>query len=157
MTSAPCDPLHDGWQFAPWPSKPRYFLFCVIFALLLRLLHSAWRAFAVERGDFPDAKESNTKKWPEAFKLCLGGVNKFKEHSDLWIPTFIGFLELAIYPVLLVLGQYTIVGGWILIKTAGSWTGYKESRTSFNRFLLFNIFALLLAYWLSYYIQRASS
>src|SRR5713101_6106731 len=38
MTSALCDPLHEGWQFAPWPSKLRYFLFCLIFVLLLRVI-----------------------------------------------------------------------------------------------------------------------
>jgi hypothetical protein len=153
-TTIPCDPLQSGWQFAPSVSKARYFFLCLVFALVLRLLHSAWRAFAVTRGDFPDAKESNIKKWGEAFKLCLGGFNKFKEHSDLFLPTVIGFFELASYPVLLALGQYSIIGGWVLIKTAGSWTGYKKSRTSFNRFLVFNILTLLLAYWLSYYVKR---
>lgn len=154
MAVPPCDSLHEGWQFEPWASKFWYFLLCAILAIGLRLLHSVWRAFAVARGDFPDANPENTKKWAEAFKLCLSGFNQFKEHSDLFIPTFVGFFELMAYPVLLTLGQCTLIGGWILIKTAGSWSGYQKSRTSFNRFLLFNILTLFLAYWLSRYIQR---
>jgi hypothetical protein len=61
---------------------------------------------------------------------------------------------MAAYPVLLVLGQFVLIGGWLGIKTAGAWMGWKASRTSFNRFLLFNLLALLLSYfWLSNYIE----
>lgn len=72
----------------------------------------------------------------------------------MWIPTAIGFFELAVYPILLTLGNYGIIGAWIGIKTAGGWTGYSQSRTSFNRFLLFNVITLLVAFWLSPFVER---
>jgi hypothetical protein len=65
-----------------------------------------------------------------------------------------GFLELAIYPVLINIGYYAVVGGWVGIKTAGSWMGYSQSRTSFNRFLLFNIITVLAACVLSLFVTR---
>jgi len=86
--------------------------------------------------------------------LCWWGYNRFKEHSDLGLPTLIGFAEIASFPVLIVLGQYNLIGGWIVIKTAGQWSGWTKSRTSFNRFLLANILNLSVSYFLlSHWIQ----
>ena len=149
----PCNPLLSGWRLSiSWWS---YLIdYCLPIAITLRIAHSWLRALAVRRCDFPGADRTNTirSRWI-AFVLCLVGFNRFKEHSDLWIPTAIGLFELAIYPVLLSLGSYVIIGGWIGIKTAGGWTGYSHSRTSFNRFLLFNILTLLVAFWLSPFIE----
>ena len=83
----------------------------------------------------------------------MNGFNKHKEHSDLWIPTAIGFLELVFYPVLIGIGYFVVVGAWIGIKTAGSWMGYSKSRTSFNRFLLFTVLTLLVACVLSLFVE----
>ena len=113
------------------------------------------RAFAAVRGDYPGSNRHNRPKTlREAFWLCLNGYNRYKEHSDLWIPTAIGFFELLIYPVLLVLGNYAVIGGWIGVKTAGGWAGYAQSRTSFNRFLLWNILTMLAACVFSLFITR---
>ena len=154
LQKIPCNTLLYGWRLSI--SWPLYLLGCCLpIALLLRIAHSWLRALAVRRGDFPGANRENIihSRWV-AFMLCLIGFNRFREHSDLWIPTAIGFFELAIYPILLTLGNYGIIGAWIGIKTAGGWTGYSQSRTSFNRFLLFNVITLLVAFWLSLFIER---
>ena len=127
--------------------------------LAFRVAHSLLRARAIQIGDFPHEKdrehEAVIKNYWKAFWLCFRGYNEHKEHSDQWIPAGIGLIELAAYPVLLVLGQIVIIGGWIGIKTAGGWMGWHASRTSFNRFLLFNLLNLVVAYfWLSHFVQR---
>ena len=100
MTSFSCsNPLFGGWQLTipAW----QYLLYCAIWALVFRLLHSLWRAFAATRGDFPhdlDRKETVIPSYPKAFWYCFNGFNEFKEHSDLWIPFCIGVIELAAYP-----------------------------------------------------------
>jgi hypothetical protein len=123
--------------------------------MVLRAAHSFVRALAIVNGDYPGANIKNIPqdRWT-GFKLCFGGVNKYKEHSDLWLPTAIGLFELAIYPILICLGYYGVLGGWIGIKTAGSWMGYTKSRTSFNRFLLFNILTILIACPMSLFVER---
>lgn len=158
MMSVPCDPVFSGWQLAvAWC---RYaLLYCVPVALVLRLLISALRARAVQKGDFPQYPSTGdppkiAKFW-EAFWYCFGGDNRFKEHSDLWIPFAITIIELMAYPVLMVLGKFVVIGGWIGVKTAGGWVGWRESRTSFNRFLLSNLAVLLVSYfWLTRYVSR---
>lgn len=149
-----CNPILYGWQLSiPWSV---YLLeYCLPIALVIRIAHSWMRALAVRRGDFPGADERNTirDQW-KAFKLCALGFNEFKEHSDLWLPTAIGFLELVFYPILITLGQYAVIGGWLGIKTAGGWMGHVQSRTSFNRFLLFNTLTLLVACVLSIFVKR---
>lgn len=155
MTNAPCKPLFDDWQLTiPWW---QYLIYSAGLAFVFRLLHSLWRASAAARGDFPhDRKQKQVVIPPywKAFWYCFKGFNEFKEHSDLWIPFFIGVIELTVYPVLLVLGQILIIGGWLGIKTAGGWMGWQASRTSFNRFLLFNLLNLLVSYlWLFHFIH----
>lgn len=157
LTASPdYNALFDGWRLTiSWEC---YLLYCILTALALRVCHSMLRARAVQKGDFPletADKGAIIKGYWRAFWLCLNGYNDFKEHSDLWIPFGIGVIELAAYPVLLVIGQLLIIGGWIGIKTAGSWMGWKASRTSFNRFLLFNLLNIFVAYfWLSTYVHR---
>jgi hypothetical protein len=157
MTTVPCNPIFDGWRLTI--SWPLYLLYCFLCVLAFRVVHGLLRARAVQKGDFPHEKDREhvvvIKNYWRAFWSCLGGYGEHKEHSDLWIPAGIGLIELAAYPVLLVLGQIFIIGGWIGIKTAGGWLGWQASRTSFNRFLLFNLLSLLIScFWLSHYVQR---
>ena len=149
----PCNPLLYGRKLnISWWG---YLSLCVLLALAVRVAHSFIRALAIVRADYPGA---NAKNKPEdlrtGFWWCLIGFNKHKEHSDLWIPTVLGFLELAIYPILLSIGYYAVIGAWVGIKTAGSWMGYSKSRTSFNRFLLFTVLSVLLACVLLLFVDR---
>jgi len=149
---SPCNQLLYGWKL----DMPlfEYLSLCLLLALTIRIAHSSVRALAIVRGDYPGSKSQNVPKdFRTGFWWCLNGFNKHKEHSDLWIPTAIGFLELAIYPVLLGIGYFAVIGAWIGIKTAGSWMGYSKSRTSFNRFLLFTVLTLLVACVLSLFVD----
>jgi hypothetical protein len=140
-----------------------YLLQCVFGTLVLRVIFFTFRAWAVQRGDFPDSvKEDGRgepepgKGWPfrRAFWECFNGFSQSKAHADLWLNALIGFAELAAYPVFMKLGYMTAIAGWLAVKTAGSWGGWKVSRTSFNRFLLNNILTLAIAYfWLTRFAQ----
>jgi ABC-type sugar transport system permease subunit len=157
MTCPPCNPLFDGWQLTI--PGAGYLLVCLLVALGLRGVQSVFRAWAVQRGDFPHDEHSKKgvviEKFGQAFWHCFGGFNQFKEHSDLWLQFLINVMELIAYPVLLVLGQSLIIGGWIGIRTAGGWTGWSVSRTSFMRFLFVSLLILAVSYlWLSHYIKR---
>lgn len=149
----PCNPLLYGWELNV--SRLEYVLLCLLLALVIRVAHSLVRALAIVKGDYPGSKVQNIPKdWRTGFWWCLNGFNDHKEHRDLWIPTVLGFLELSIYPILLSLQYYAVIGAWVGIKTAGSWMGYSKSRTSFNRFLLFTVLSLLLACVLMLFIDR---
>ena len=140
-------PVLGTWHLSV--SSCCYLLACVGFALAFRALFALFRTWAILKGDYPGAKpENKPTTFMQAYKWCWWGCNPFKEHSDLWLPTFIGFAEIASFPVLIVLGQYSLIGGWIVIKTAGQWSGWTKSRTSFNRFLLANILNLSVGYFL---------
>jgi len=148
----PCNPLLYGWKLNV--SWCEYVLLCLLLALVIRVAHSFVRALAIIRSDYPGAKPQNTPTdLRTGFWWCLNGFNKHKEHSDLWIPTALGFLELAIYPILLSLQYYAVIGAWVGIKTAGSWMGYSKSRTSFNRFLLFTVITVLLGCLLMLFVD----
>jgi hypothetical protein len=94
--------------------------------------------------DYPDYGEEPCRKWTywQAFGVCLYGFYRDKRHHDLLIPFFITFVELIVYPVLLQLGYFLVVGAWLALKTSGQWSGWRISRTSFNRFLFSNLFHL---------------
>ena len=136
-------------------SEPRwyYVLQCVLATILLRMIFFAFRAAAVVRGDFPGSDPEGERprepgrEWSywRAFWECFYGFGHSRAHADLWLNAFIGFWELAAYPILLKTGRFEIIGGWLLLKTAGAWGGWKVSRTSFNRFLLNNLLELAIA------------
>jgi hypothetical protein len=153
----PCNQVLYGWTLLI--PLFEYLSLCFLIATVLRALQCLFRARAVQIGDFPhdeDRKVAIIPNFWRAFGLCFIGFNSYREHSDMWLPALIGVIELASYPVMLVLGQFVLIGGWLGIKTAGAWMGWKASRTSFNRFLLFNLLNLLIAFfWLSRYIKIA--
>jgi hypothetical protein len=82
-----------------------------------------------------------------AYLYCWWGLSaRERRHYDLWLPFFVGFAELAAYPILLAYGQFQPIGWWIAIRTAGSWTAWKSERTVFYRFLLGMILNIAIAY-----------
>jgi hypothetical protein len=133
-----------------------YLLLCAFATVGLRCLFSAFRACAIMRGDFPDSDKEPGKDWHfwQAFWESFKGFSQSKAHADLWLNAFIGFFELAAYPILLKTETYSIIGGWLIIRTAGNWGGWSVSRTSYNRYLLNIILELAIAYfWLARYVQ----
>lgn len=162
LTCQGCNLFFDGWELTI--PRVRYLLLCLSIAFLLRVLQSILRAWAVQRGDFPQDKddkgqpsrpEAVIERFWRAFGHSFGGFSYFREHTDLWLQYLINLFELAVYPVLLVLGQGLVIGAWLGIRTAGGWTGFAVSRTSFMRFLLVSLLTLSVSYFcLSRYIVR---
>lgn len=148
------EPSIWDWQLTISPFK--YLLLCIVGTVALRLISSVFRAWAVQRGDFPDSITEPGKSWSfrRAFWECFKGFGKSKAHADFWTNALIGFAELAAYPVLLKMESLTVIGAWLALRTAFSWSGWSISRTSFNRFILINVLELAIAYFgLSRFVQ----
>jgi hypothetical protein len=126
-----------------------YLVYCCLMTIGLRFLQSLFKAWAFIHHDVPSIYKIRAIRkldflciW---WKHVLGfpmGIN-----NDLWLPTILGFFELAAYPAFIATGQFTVIGVWIGIKTAGSWHGWRTSATAFNRFLAFNPLNLVLGYF----------
>jgi hypothetical protein len=138
-----------------------YLINCAVITLIIRGIMCVWRAFAIGAGEHLDesTRISSKKSQNEGNYLCrflksFGGFCGHKNIQDYWLPTIIGFAELVSYPILIYQDQIVIIGGWLAIKTAGQWKGWKNSLTTFNRFLLGNILVLAFSYlWLLRYIN----
>lgn len=122
-----------------------YLLWCVFYTLVLRVIFCGFRAAAMARNEFY-AQDPRPWKWWAALLQCNYGFGH-KEHADFWLNGLVGLGELLAYPVLLETGYFGVIGAWLGIKTAGSFSGWKHSRTSFNRFLLNIILELAIAYF----------
>ena len=144
--------LLDCWQLLTSPSN--YLVYCLLAAVAIRVIHHLIKAYASSLGDVVGEKPQVFGYW-KSLGIGLAGFCKLKEHSDLWLSTAIGFAELASYPVLIAVGEYTFIGGWLLLKTAGQWAGWSNSRTAFNRFLFTNIITITVSFFgLTHYIRK---
>ncbi|SRR6266498_4766291 len=117
-----------SWQFA---------ISVLIVTVAIRMIMTACRTVALNgiRGFW--------SQWLMDFLSTHPDTERVK---DFWVPSFIGTLELVIFPLLISLTEWRSIGGWIAIKTAVSWKGWTTDRASYNRFLLGNalvIFASL--------------
>ena len=110
-----------GWQISipAW----RYFLYCIVITVSVRIAICIFKGWSVQGGTFSSR-----------FFEALGGFSSDPDLSDYWLTAIIGFCEAAAYPVLIFLNQGVIIGGWLAIKTAGHWSEWEKSRTTFNRF-----------------------
>jgi hypothetical protein len=144
-----CNQLIGRWQLTiAWYW---YLLICFGITVFARAFQSLFKAQALMyqaagEGYKLSEVEKSQGYWHLYGRIFFGFW--FGEHSDLLLPTLIGFIELAAYPVLFVIGQYLFIGAWLGIKTAGSWTGWRKSPTAYNRFLVFNLLNLIVAYFL---------
>lgn len=143
-----------------------YIFWCLMPATIIRFIIMLLKANAIKAGEHIDKGtgiqetkhhgEGMGKQSPEDdirnksfwMRVLIGfsgfcGPEKIK---DYWIPFFIGFSELASYPILMFHDQVSIIGGWLAIKTAGQWQVWKHSRNAFNRFLFGNLLALGFSY-----------
>ena len=139
------------WHLShPW----KYLVFCLLISAVLRAVASMFRAAAMTRGDIRPSKSEQLPSFGLAFGQCFWGLGKDKTHADLWTNFIVGFAEIAAYPVLLKTGNISIVGGWLALRTALGWSGWRTTRTSYNRFLIISLAELAIAYfWLSHYVE----
>jgi len=120
------DILH-GWQLrTPWYG---YLGYAFIASTATRVAISMLRAY-----EYQEDGESFFKAFRAAF------LNRAGPHQrPNWSSGLLGTAELLAYPILLVTGELTPIGFWVLLKTAGEWQGWKKSRADFLRFLIGNI------------------
>ena len=85
--------------------------------------------------------------WIE-YIIYFKGVEPNKA-DDYWFGTLIGLAELYIFPFLIFGNELTVIGAWILIKTAGNWEQWSKRPQHFNRFLIANIINLVIAFFLA--------
>jgi hypothetical protein len=153
-TSESCNQFFGRWRLTT--SGVVYVGLCIVITLVIRAVQSLFKAWALKHNDVPTEYQLDPRErsyWTlyrqHFFGFSLG------KNSDLWLPTLIGLAELIAYPVLLAVGQTVIIGAWIAFKTAGAWTGWRTSGTAFNRFLLFSLLNVIVAYFLSAHFIRA--
>jgi hypothetical protein len=121
-----------------------YFVWAVVLTLVIRLgmsFHNAWGYWYSKRKKDLGVGQIS---YCEAFKRFFLGVNPDDvDRSDYWLPTFLGFLELLSYPVLLKIELWSVIGAWIGFKTVAQWRVWSESRTQFNLYLAGNALAIM--------------
>ncbi len=114
--------------------------------LFLRVILCVFKAFAIKNGE---ADEVNGKKFSqnyskfEAFYHSFLSNGRHNNIDDYFIPLAIGTIELFTYPFLMIGENWEIIGAWLVMKTASVWNKWKDSRTSYNRFLLGSLFVLV--------------
>jgi hypothetical protein len=94
--------------------------------------------------------------------LRLEGPDK---PHDLYSPAVLGVMESILYPTVLIAGHFEFIGLWVALKVAGQWIRWRgeppralgaiddkkrveemnEGRRRFNRFLVGNALAIMLA------------
>jgi hypothetical protein len=74
---------------------------------------------------------------------------------DYWVPTLVGTLELLIYPVLISLGAWQAIGGWLVIKTAAGWRWEQnQDRQGYTNFLFGNAMVIFVSFLLTRMINK---
>jgi len=130
-----------------------YILGAIISTIIIRVLLSCFKAWAIDNGEADDSDKGGEIKWRDkgfgiAFKHSFFSNAKDIRIDDCWLPALIGGAEIVIYPLLIAKGWVAVIGAWIVIKTASSWGGWQKTRTAYNRFLLGNIFSLIASWWM---------
>jgi hypothetical protein len=63
---------------------------------------------------------------------------------------FIGTIEIIIYSVLISIGSWQPIGGWLAVKTAAAWRWEAtHDSQSYMRFLLGNTLVIFASFWLA--------
>jgi hypothetical protein len=64
--------------------------------------------------------------------------------TDYLVPTLVGTLELTVYPILVSLGSWQAVSGWLRVKTAAGWRWQQnQDRQGYTNFLLGNALVMV--------------
>ncbi len=101
----------------------------VVMSLCIRVLNFVIRS-----------KDSDTKDFRSLF---LG-------KEDLWLPFFIGSLEVAAYSLLIKADLAPYIGAWLAFKTVNRWHyNPNVTRGLFNRYLFSNALVLVAAFILA--------
>ena len=142
-----------------------YLAYCVFVVFIIRLVSCVLRAWAIRDAEHIDHETATSPEEPKdralrkapfrkRFLVVFCGFRGGKRVNDYWLNAFVGFCEAAAYPFIMSWDNWHVIGAWLAIKTTGQWRVWTKSRTSFNRFLVCNLFVLALSYfWLQKYVQ----
>jgi hypothetical protein len=131
--------IDAGWRYGAW---------VIGLALLIRFAACALRAMEPAPPSFPRAFLRRLGRYFRGFYAADDPSGGDYWYPDYWHPTILGTLELIGYPVLMAVGAWSAIGAWLAFKALAQWENWKTSRPAYNRFLIGNALAVMLAFWL---------
>jgi hypothetical protein len=135
--------LIGTWSFV----SDKDYAYCVVaIAFTVRLFMCILRAFSL-----PNAIR-NLHFVKRAFKAHFWGRDDYflDIRGDRWTSFILGLIELFIYPVLIALQAWPVIGAWLGLKTLSSWNRWaNEPRLAYQHFLIGNVLILWTAWWLA--------
>jgi hypothetical protein len=126
-----------------------FWIWFVIFLLGFRIVLSGLRALEsfYERGTRLEGT------WLRRTVIIVAGFSRADTAPDYWYNTALGAMELVAFPALMVLGEWSIIGGWIAFKALAQWRRWNDNRFVFNRFLLANAVQVWASLFLSCFVH----
>jgi hypothetical protein len=132
-------------------------------ALLIRIVLSATRAY---QAVFARANQRVT--YGKAFLKYMGGLDPLRDalprkddqlhdRGEYGVSFLLGWAELIIFPVLIVMGLHLFVGSWIGLKIASIYFRWQSDRFLFNLFLLGNAGILAASWVLTCFVTRPAT
>lgn len=154
-------------EFSNWPDRMSQwsipnvvgFVAAVLaFSLIVRLVHALLRACRLHHelgGNSADSPGYRRLVDRNIYGLhpvdrCNGDRSVPRQSavaSDYWYNVILGTFELAIYPVLMRVGAWAVIGVWIGFKTIAQWNVWSNDRSTFNLFLLTNVILVLISFF----------
>jgi len=132
---------------------PIYIWYSVSISIIIRFAISGLKVLEYSYISLKDADQKmryfkSRGKWGQ-FGLIFNGFEKIDPFPDFWYNTFLGFLELLAFPLLIRTEQYGIVGAWIGFKSLAQWNAWNKNRYVFNRFLIAHAVIIIICFlWL---------
>jgi hypothetical protein len=124
----------------------RYVLFAFCGSLAIRLVLTAVRAWRAK--NTPVGRRTVTYR--RAFRDYFLGFDPNREpwqdYGEYFSAFLLGWVELLLIPVLMVMGLHLYVGSWITLKTIAIYFRWESDRVLFNLFLLGNALTLAIAW-----------
>ena len=149
-----------------------YLLYCLVVTLVVRLVVCFYKALQYKPSRMsvwyrlsptpPGHRPSWLLRWNRRIETFIRGFQWFGRvlwdfflgwrrplpgrEPDYLTNSLIGLFEAAAYPVLIHVNALEPIGLWLAMKTAGNWSQWGKSRTSFSRYLVGNLIVLAFSY-----------
>jgi len=128
-----------------------YFGLVVGGTILIRVIMCGLRACEIRACKEDRRSESLSRTWWTVF---LSRDSDADLGKDFFAPTITGSIELAVFPLLIVLATWSPIAWWLTIKTAVQWERWKRAdRTSYNRFVVGNALVIGASVFLTHLIK----
>ena len=93
-------------------------------------------------------REAGSSYW-HSFRMTMSGFATDPNMKDYLFTFYLGWIEIAAYPILMRTGNWVIIGAWLTLKVLPQWKHWTEHRPAFNRFLIGNALVLFASLWLA--------